>query len=404
MITVHNKFPKDRINDLPRALFDGRIEVVQSEAEAERAVEILEKATIIGLDTETKPVFNGRRQNKVALLQVSTHDVCFLFRLNMIGLPECITRLLSNESILKIGLSLQDDFRQLRQVRSFSPGGYVELQDFVKGFGIQDLSLQKLYANILGGRISKGQQLTNWEADVLTDAQKGYAATDAWACILLYEQMVRMRAEGFHVVYEPEEVPEAKVISCADFDREREKARAKRTKKTKDESAKVDEAENVEATPAPQTTEPQETPAATEQPEVEAKPEAKKRRKKPARKKKEPAAEASAAEPAAKQETPAKRETPAAAKAEGEAPAKKRRKKPARKKPAADAPAPEAPAKKSAPEKTEPTARRKKSNHRKPKREAPKLVQLDDAPAVPAAVEKKGFMSRLAKKIVDKLT
>ncbi len=116
MKTVYNKFKKEKINDLPRALFEGRIEVIQSPEEAERAVEVLSKTTILGLDTETKPNFSGRRQNKVALLQVSTHDICFLFRLHMTGLTEGMVRILSDQSILKIGLSLHDDFRQLRQM------------------------------------------------------------------------------------------------------------------------------------------------------------------------------------------------------------------------------------------------------------------------------------------------
>lgn len=207
MKTVKNKFKKEIIKELPRALFDGRIEVIQSAEEAERAVAILEKSTIIGLDTETRPNFRGGRQNKVALLQVSTHDICFLFRLKATGMTEGMIGLFTNPDILKVGLSLRDDFRQLRALAEFDPVNYVELQDFVKPFGIQDLSLQKLYANILGGQIHKGQQLSNWEAEELTEAQIGYAATDAWACIMLYEEMQRMRKEGFHVVYEPDEVP-----------------------------------------------------------------------------------------------------------------------------------------------------------------------------------------------------
>ena len=207
MKTVKNKFKKEIIKELPRALFDGRIEVIKSAEEAERAVAILEKSAIIGLDTETRPNFRGGRQNKVALLQVSNHDICFLFRLKATGMTEGMVGLLANPNILKVGLSLRDDFRQLRALTEFEPVNYVELQDFVKPFGIQDLSLQKLYANILGGQIHKGQQLSNWEADELTEAQMAYAATDAWACIMLYEEMQRMRQEGFHIVYEPNEVP-----------------------------------------------------------------------------------------------------------------------------------------------------------------------------------------------------
>lgn len=208
MKNVKNKFNKELIKDLPRAIFQGKIEVIENAEDVQRAVSILERANIIGLDTETRPNFRGGRQNKVALLQISTYDVCFLFRLKATGMTDEMTNLFTNPAILKVGLSLRDDFRQLNNLREFTPVNYVELQDFVKPFGIQDLSLQKLYANILGGQINKGQQLSNWESETLSEAQQKYAATDAWACIMLYEEMQRMRHEGFQVVYAPDEVPE----------------------------------------------------------------------------------------------------------------------------------------------------------------------------------------------------
>lgn len=222
MKNVKNKLNKELIKELPRALFEGPIEVVESIEGAKRAVAILKQAQIIGLDTETRPNFRGGRQNKVALLQVSTHNVCYLFRLKQTGMTDEIVGLLTNPSILKVGLSLRDDFRQLRALREFDPINYVELQDFVKPFGIQDLSLQKLYANILGGQINKGQQLSNWEAETLTDAQQKYAATDAWACILLFEELQRMRHEGFHVVYDPDEVPEPVFVGLEKPEKENE--------------------------------------------------------------------------------------------------------------------------------------------------------------------------------------
>ena len=137
--------------------------------------------------------------NKVALLQVSTNDVCFLFRLNRIDIPQCLVRLLEDKKITKVGLSWHDDLRALNGRKSFRAGTFVELQDMAGQMGIVDISLQKLYANIFGQKISKGQRLTNWEADDLTEAQKKYAATDAWACIRLYEEMQRMQREGYSV-------------------------------------------------------------------------------------------------------------------------------------------------------------------------------------------------------------
>lgn len=215
MKTIFDKYDKEAINGLERALFQGRIEVVQSLYEAERAVKYLLSQPILGFDTETKPQFQRGHTSLVALLQVSSKDVCFLFRLNVLGLPDCIKRLLSDEGeTLKIGLSWHDDLCGLRRRGEFHPGTFIEIQQIAKDMGLHDLSLQKLYANLMGRRISKAQRLSNWEADRLTDAQKQYAATDAWACIQLYEEMVRMRQEGYLIQVIPvTEAPKPMVIS-----------------------------------------------------------------------------------------------------------------------------------------------------------------------------------------------
>ena len=202
---IYSKFDKARIQQLPRALFEGRIEVVLSESEAAKAVDFLLSQPIIGLDTETRPSFRKGVKYYVSLLQVSTRDICFLFRLKHTGMCPPIIRLLEDTTIPKIGLSLHDDLHQLHEVAQFEPGHFVELQHKVKAFGVEDLSLQKLFANFFGERISKGQRLTNWEADILSESQKRYAATDAWACVLLYEEMERLLQTGdFEVVGDEE--------------------------------------------------------------------------------------------------------------------------------------------------------------------------------------------------------
>lgn len=204
MKTILDKYDKEAVNSLDRVLFEGRIEVVQSLQEAERAVDYLLSQPILGFDTETKPQFQRGHSSLVALLQVSSREVCFLFRLNMIGLPDCVKRLLADEGgTLKVGLSWHDDICGLRRRGEFKPGTFIEIQQIAKEMGLHDLSLQKLYANLLGGRISKAQRLSNWEADHLSDAQKRYAATDAWACIQLYEEMMRMRQEGYLIRVAP---------------------------------------------------------------------------------------------------------------------------------------------------------------------------------------------------------
>ena len=205
---IYSKFDKARIHQLPRALFEGRIVVVLSESEAAKAVDYLLKQPIIGIDTETRPSFRKGVKYYVSLLQVSSRDICFLFRLKHTGMCESIIRLLEDTTIPKIGLSLHDDIRQLHEVAKFQPGYFIELQDKVKDFGVEDLSLQKLFANFFGERISKGQRLTNWEADILSESQKRYAATDAWACILLYEEMERLLQTGDFEVIRDEETME----------------------------------------------------------------------------------------------------------------------------------------------------------------------------------------------------
>lgn len=209
MITkLYNKFDKKSIPDLPRVTFQGKIVVVLNEEEANKAVDYLLSADILGIDSETRPVFKKGQHHKVALLQVSTRDICFLFRLNLIGMPPCIIRLLEDTTVLKVGLSLHDDFMMLHQRANFKKGRFIDLQDIVSQFGIEDLSLQKLYANLFHERITKRQQLSNWEALVLTEQQKTYAATDAWTCIQIYERLQELRkTQNYETVIVPEPQP-----------------------------------------------------------------------------------------------------------------------------------------------------------------------------------------------------
>lgn len=211
MKTIYDKYDKARIKELPRALFDGRIIVIQTEGNALKATSYLRTFPLLGVDTETRPSFKKGVIHKVALLQVSTEDTCFLFRLNIIGVPKCIVDLLQDESTVKVGLSLRDDFASLHKRGLFEPHSFIELQDYVKEFGIQDMSLQKIYANIFRQKISKTQRLTNWEADVLTDSQKAYAATDAWACIKLYKELENLKQNRDYKLIVTEE-PKAKGI------------------------------------------------------------------------------------------------------------------------------------------------------------------------------------------------
>lgn len=207
MKKIYDKFDKSIINSLPLVTFPGKIIVVLNEYEADRAVEYLLSCDVLGVDTETRPAFRKGNNHKVALLQVATRKECFLFRLNHLGLPKSLLRLLSNKQMPMVGLSWHDDLMSLHRREQFEPGWFIDIQDIIGNLGIVDKSLQKLYANLFGEKISKRQRLTNWEADVLTDRQKEYAAIDAWACIKLYDEIMNLLATK---EYELEVVPEEK--------------------------------------------------------------------------------------------------------------------------------------------------------------------------------------------------
>ena len=178
------------IPTLPRYTFEGRIIVIQSENEANRAVAFLRTKKIVGIDTETRPSFRRGQQHKVALIQIATPDICFLFRLNYMGFPDSLIKLLEDTQIAKVGLSLKDDIHQLEQRHpGFNPQNFIDLQQIATRMGIEDMSLAKLFANFFRQRISKNAQLSNWEADALDEKQRVYAATDASACLLLYSRM-----------------------------------------------------------------------------------------------------------------------------------------------------------------------------------------------------------------------
>jgi ribonuclease D len=144
---------------------------------------------LLGFDTETRPTFKKGRKNKVSLIQLSTGTLACLFRINKLGLPDELINLLSDPEVIKAGVAVHDDIRFLKGVKKFEPSGFVDLQIFVKDFGIQSSGLKKLAAIILGFRISKRQQVTDWEAEQLSEAQEIYAATDAWVCHQIYKKL-----------------------------------------------------------------------------------------------------------------------------------------------------------------------------------------------------------------------
>lgn len=186
---IRLSIPKETVSTLPIAAFSGKIEIIDEPDKAVIAVQELFNCPMIGFDTETRPSFQKGKPNKVALLQLSTEDKCFLFRLNKIGITEELCRLIECEEVKKIGLSIHDDFHGMHRISQFKPNGFVELQEYVKHFNIADISLQKIFAILFQKKISKTQRLSNWEAKELSEHQQLYAATDAWACLEIYKYL-----------------------------------------------------------------------------------------------------------------------------------------------------------------------------------------------------------------------
>jgi ribonuclease D len=169
--------------------FEGEIVVVDNHSHFRSIIKRFSHSTLLGFDTETKPTFRKGRKNKVSLLQLSDSRLACLFRINRIGLPDELIRILSNPEITKAGVAIHDDIKVLNHIRHFVPAGFVDLQSFVKSFGIESSGLKKLAAIVLGFRISKSQQVTDWEVVELSEAQKVYAATDAWVCYEVYKKL-----------------------------------------------------------------------------------------------------------------------------------------------------------------------------------------------------------------------
>jgi len=182
---------KEELEELPLKSFEGEIIVVEDQSVLKDSVAYLKKCKIIGFDTETKPSFKKGVSNSVCLLQLSTEDKAFLFRIHKTGLPESLRDILSDPEILKVGVAIRDDIKGLQKIEPFKDGGFIELQTEVKDFGINDMSLKKLAGITMGIRVSKMQRLSNWEAEKLSRAQQIYAATDAWVSYMILYYLIK---------------------------------------------------------------------------------------------------------------------------------------------------------------------------------------------------------------------
>lgn len=180
----------DEVSVLEAIHFDGRIVVVETADALSKACRDLSRHALIGFDTETRPSFTAGVTNKVALLQLSTEECCYLIRLNKLALSKEILAILSSEKIKKIGADVRNDIVSLNRLRHFVPKGFIDLQNEVPKYGIEDKSLRKISGIVLGKKVSKAQRLSNWAAKQLTPQQQLYAATDAWVCIEIYHKLL----------------------------------------------------------------------------------------------------------------------------------------------------------------------------------------------------------------------
>jgi ribonuclease D len=184
---------KNIIQTLPLSNFEGEVIIIDSPDKVQEAVDYLSKSTILGVDTEARPSFKRGVHYPTALVQVATLERCYLFRLTHVGMPQALAALFANPNICKVGLAFKDDLAGLRRRRDFKPANCVDLQSIVCKYGIMELGLQKIFAIIFGKKISKSQQLTNWENSHLTPEQARYASTDAWATLSIYLELQKTK-------------------------------------------------------------------------------------------------------------------------------------------------------------------------------------------------------------------
>ena len=184
-----SEISKEQVAELDLIQFVGPIKLIDSIEAFEREIPFMAREPILGIDTETRPSFKKGIMYPTSLIQLSTLEQAWILRVSRIGYPKELLKLLSEEVPLKVGVSLHDDLRRLRSDFQFEPKGFLDLQQYVEAFKIEEKGLKKLSGIVLGRRISKSQQVSNWDADLLTEAQLRYAATDAWICLMIYNKL-----------------------------------------------------------------------------------------------------------------------------------------------------------------------------------------------------------------------
>lgn len=181
--------PKEDIKHLPLMKFSGTIHLIATEEELNDALKDLQREPFLGFDTETKPTFNKGEYNQTALIQLSTMTDAYIIRVKDLGINNPLKNLLEDREILKVGISIRDDIKELKKLRPYRPGGFIDLNDIAADLGITQIGMRSLAGIFLKGRVSKSQQTSNWESKELSAGQLSYAATDAWICTKIYSML-----------------------------------------------------------------------------------------------------------------------------------------------------------------------------------------------------------------------
>ena len=180
---------KEEVDKMDPIQYEGPITVIESMEAFRGEIGHMASCPVLGFDTETRPSFKKGKVYPTSMIQLASHDHAWLIRVSRLGYPKRLLELLSNEEVLKVGVGLNDDLRKMLFDHRFEPGGFLDLQRYVEAFQIGEKGLKKMVAIVLGRRISKSQQVSNWNADRLTEAQLRYAATDAWICLKIYSSL-----------------------------------------------------------------------------------------------------------------------------------------------------------------------------------------------------------------------
>lgn len=183
------RITKEDINELPLFKYEGKTVIAADEKQIDKAIFEIEKHDLVGFDTETKPTFRKGQFNHVALIQIAVPEKVYLLRIQHVGITNTLANFLSNDQISKVGIALDDDVLELNKRKRFNPGGFLDLNKIAPTLGIENIGARNLSALLLNFRISKNQQVSNWENPILTQHQIKYAATDAWICLEMYNKL-----------------------------------------------------------------------------------------------------------------------------------------------------------------------------------------------------------------------